>query len=126
MLTDAERAKAKIYLGYNARSDLYDTGLDTALDAVSDDEDWSAVVTTLLVEIEAVETKLIDAHKRLKAVRVGTIGLDEPRGSSWRELTGLRWEGMRLTGKLSTILGVDRVNNVFSGGSTRQGGRNEF
>jgi hypothetical protein len=67
------------------------------------------IVIALLTDLAGIETKLLDSHKRLKAVKVGSIELDAFK----TEIIGLRSEGMRLTGKLSVSLGVERRHNVF-------------
>lgn len=116
-LTATQKAKVTAFLGWSAFYAQTDSALNNAFGALETEPEMEALVISILTDLEAIEVKLIDAHKRLKAIRVGTIGLDEPRGQSYRELSGLRWEGMRLTGKLSSIMGVERRHNVFGSGS---------
>ena len=68
----------------------------------------------LLASIKDIDTKLVSAHGRLKAMKVGSIGLP---GSG--EITELKREGRRFIGRVADILGVPVLGDYFGGSSRR-------
>lgn len=74
------------------------------------DSDTQALVVGLIASLVDVDAKLLDAHTRLKAKKVGSIELTLDG-----ELMSLRSEGRRFAGRLATILGVEVQHDVFSG-----------
>jgi hypothetical protein len=115
MLTAAQKAKVRTYLGWSAQYAQTDHALEGAFDGLATQPEHEALVIALIADIDGIKTKLLDSHKRLKAVKVGSIELDGMR----TEIAGLRWEGARLTGEMSAIMGVERKHNIFSSGSGR-------
>jgi hypothetical protein len=132
MLTATQKAQVRTYLGWSPRYGGTDSALENAFAALVLEPEHEVIVIALLTDLAGIETKLLDSHKRLKAVKVGSIELDAFK----TEIIGLRSEGMRLTGKLSVGLGVERRHNVFgtdsgprawwSGPSYGSGDRNYF
>lgn len=86
------------------------------MDALATEPEHETQVIALLAEVLDIETKLKTSHARLKATKVGSIELNALQV----EMTGLRLEGMRHTGKMAAILGVERRHNIF-GSSSRTG-----
>ena len=68
----------------------------------------------ILAELVAIDLKLEDAHKRIKANKVGSIDLPIQN-----EIRMLRSEGRRHVSRMATVLGVEVRHDVFSGGSNR-------
>ena len=117
-LTLQQRADVRRYLGWSAQFSQTDNALENAFDGLETQPEHETQVVSLLTEISDIRTKLLDSHNRLKAIKVGSIGLDTYRS----ELAALRDEGMRLTGELASIMGVERRHNIFGNGSpSRQG-----
>jgi predicted nucleic acid-binding Zn-ribbon protein len=117
-LTLQQRADTRRFLGWSAQFSQTDNALENAFDGLETQPEHEAQVISLLAEIESIRTKLTDSHNRLKAVKVGSIELN----TYHMELTALRDEGMRLTGELASIMGVERRHNIFSNSSpSRQG-----
>lgn len=116
-LTAQQRAEVRRVLGWSAQYSQTDSALEGAFDGLATEPEHETQVIELLADIALVRAQLIDSRKRLKATKVGSIELDTMR----KEMAALRWEGMRLTGELASIMGVERRNNVFgSGGSLNQ------
>jgi len=113
-LTAQQRADVRTALGWSARFHQFDSRLEQAFDALATEPEHETQVIALLAEVVDIKTKLKDAHKRLKALKVGSIELNALR----IELTGLRLEGMRHTAELAAILGVERRHNIFGSGSS--------
>lgn len=112
-LTATQKAEVRRSLGWPARFFQYDTRLEQAMSAIETQPEHEAQVIEILASVVDVKEKLLDAHKRLKASKVGSIELDTLR----EETMGLRMEGRRFTGELSAILGVPRKHDIFSSGS---------
>lgn len=119
-LTEAHRASIENYLGWSARFRQMDSALDQAMDAIATLPEREALITNaltaappgILAALADIDAKIIKAHGRLKADKVGSIELN--RG----ELGQLRSEGRRFVNRLSRLLGVEIRANVFgSGGS---------
>lgn len=116
-LTDAERAKIRLYLGWSSRFFASDSALEQALNAIDGLPEALALIQNaidgsppgLLAALEDVDAKLVASHSRLKASVVGSITLNQG------ELAELRREGKRLTSRLATLLGVEVVRDVWSG-----------
>lgn len=77
-----------------------------ALDTTPESE---AIVTSLLASLADIDQKLVAAHARLKASNVGSIALNGA------EVSQLRGEGRRFSGRLAGLLGVELRLDAFSG-----------
>lgn len=112
-LTLAQKADVRTSLGWSAQFAQTDNALENAFDGLAANPEHEALVVTLLTDIAAVKAQLIDARKRLKGKKVGSIELD----AFQHEMAALRWDGMRLTGELAAIMGVERRHNIFGSGT---------
>jgi len=74
------------------------------------DSDTRDIVGELLLSLVDMDEKLVDAHKRIKARKLGTIDLMEEK-----EIGILRSEGRRFVGRLAALLGVEVRQDVFAG-----------
>jgi hypothetical protein len=64
----------------------------------------------LLALLQDIDNKILNAHGRLRASKVGSIELNPV------EIHMLRAEGRRLVGRLCALLGVERGEDVFGEG----------
>jgi hypothetical protein len=116
-LTDAQKAKVRFYLGYQDQFRDMNTTLESQLDAGLS-ADAETLVTATITQLESVDTKLVAAHTRLKAIKVGSITL-----SGDGEIMALRSEGRRFVGRLASLYGVQPISDVFAeGGASSMGG----
>lgn len=119
MALDAtQKANVRTSLGWSAQFSQTDNALENAFDGLAAEPEHEALVIALLADIAAVKAQIIDARKRLKGLKVGSIELDAFRS----EMAALRWDGARLTGELATIMGVERRHNIFGSGSPSRTG----
>ena len=109
-LTETQKIEVRTYLGWSDRFHQTDSRLEQALAAIDMRPDSELKVESLLASIADIETKLTDAHGRLKARNVGSIALEAEI-----ELGALRSEGRRFVGRLAILLGVECRHDVFSG-----------
>lgn len=110
-LTPEERASVRLYLGWPARFYQAEPALEQSMNALDQSDDAThGVVISLLASLADVDAKLVDAHNRLKAKKVGSIELMEDK-----EVQMLRSEGRRFAGRLAAVLGVEIRHDVFSG-----------
>lgn len=117
-LTATQKADIRNALGWSAQFSQTDNALENAFDGLETQPEHEAQVIALLADIALVKAQLVDARKRLKGLKVGSIELDAFRS----EMAALRWEGQRLTGEMAAIVGVERRHDIFSSGSPgRQG-----
>lgn len=114
-LTATQRADVRLTLGWPAQFHQTNSRLEQAMNALDTEPEHEAQVIALLASVVDIDTKLVDAHKRLKAVKVGSINLDTLRS----EIAGLRMEGRRFVARLASILGVPTQNDYF--GSSARG-----
>lgn len=114
------KADIRTRLGWSGRWHQSDSRLEQAMSALetqSEHEKWITNSLTpdvnepigLLASCEDIDTKLVDAHGRLKAMKVGSIEL--PGGNEIREL---RKEGARFVATIASILGVEVRHNYYS------------
>lgn len=108
MLTAAQKADIRYYLGYATRHHNADTILESAMDAIANDPDGEALVIATITKIKAVDTKLEAAQDRLKAMEVCDIKLGHKE-----EVCGLRSEGRRLVGRVASTLGCPVRHDSF-------------
>lgn len=118
-LTAAQKAEVRRWLGWPARFHQFDSRLENAMDALATEPEHEAQITNpltgtppgILAELDDIDAKLRDAHKRIKASEVGNIKLNNGREIAW-----LRREGRRHTRRLAALLGVERRVDVFGSG----------
>lgn len=123
-LSSTQKAAVRLYMGRTARYGQIDGDLERAFSAIESTPEHEAQITNLiggsppglLALLQDVDTKLTAAHGRLKASQVGSIQLNAS------ELAMLRSEGRRFVTRLSAILGVPRLADVYSGGGGTFGG----
>lgn len=73
-----------------------------------------AIVLAAIVDCKAADVELLDAHKRLKAVKVGSIEL--PKSG---EIRMLRDEGRRHVGRIASTMDVEVRHDVYSSSAPR-------
>ena len=120
-LSEADKAKIRMYMGWSPRFFQTDVALEQAMNAV---DNLPEVLTLLqnpingtppgvIASLEDIDAKLVTAHARLKADKVGSIQLNR------NEMRQLRKEGKRLVSRLATYLGTEVKRDVFSGSLPR-------
>lgn len=120
-LTAAQTVSIRHYLGYDTRmlnTDPSQYIVQSAIEYLNQTgkEEDLALVTNgltdsppgLLARLYDIETKLLSAHNRIKAVQVGSIKLQP------QEIAMLRSEGRRAVNGLATLIGVPVARDVFS------------
>lgn len=109
MLTDAQKAKVRLYLGF---PDLYryqNVRLESALDAISSEVETNVI--SILARIAAVETRL---DGTLTTAGLSSVGAGDPEFYEGAKLKEIRSEGRRLCGQLSMLFGVPLQGDAFS------------
>lgn len=109
-LTDEQKADIRYYLGWPERFHQTDSRLEQAMSAVAAQPEGEALLIAGIASCQDIDTKLVDAHGRLKALKVGSINL--PGG---QEIEKLRDEGRRFAGRMANTLGVEVRYDVFGG-----------
>ncbi len=112
MLTNGQRMQIRLYLGWSERFHQTDSQLEQAMNALdsSQSTDAEALILTVIMALIDIDTRLVDALRRLKATQVASITLPGPM-----EIAMLRSEGRRLVGRIASLLGVEVRHDVFSG-----------
>ncbi len=114
--TSVERAKIRWYLGWSARFHQTDARLEQAMNAV--DQETGDATHDLIVEkltaMDDLNTRIVAAYDRLKALKVGSIDLP-----SHGEIGMLRSEGRRLGGAVAAAFGVETRHDVWSGSGNK-------
>jgi hypothetical protein len=113
-LTSAQKADIRYFLGWSARFQQTDSRLEQAMSAIATVPDSEALVITAIASCKTIDTNLVDAWKRLKAIKVGSIALPVRN-----EINTLRSEGRRFASRIASTLGVEIRADVFSGTSYR-------
>jgi len=108
-LTASDKADVRFFLGWSARFHQSDSRLEQAMSALDTEPEAEALVLAAIVSCKDIDTKLTDAHGRLKAMKVGSIDLPGDR-----EIQTLRKEGRRHVGRIALTLGVEVRHDVFS------------
>lgn len=115
-LSPTERAKVREYLGWTQRYFQTDSRLEMAMNSLDASAEALLLVQDtlanggLLASLADIDAKLVNAHKRIKVAKVGTIELPGKM-----EIGILRSEGRRFVGRLASLLGVEVRHDVFSG-----------
>ena len=114
--TPTERAKVRWYLGWSARFHQMDSRLEQAMNAVDMEptDDTRNLIVANLTAMDGLNTRIVDAYNRLKALKVGSIDLP-----SHGEIGMLRSEGRRLGGQVAAALGVETRHDVWSGSGNK-------
>jgi hypothetical protein len=108
-LSDDDKFRVRLYLGWSERFHQFDSALEHALNALADSSPAETKIVALLAECERIDTAITAAEGRLKATTVGSIDLNGA------EINQLRDRGRQFVGRIATILGVDVRNDVYSG-----------
>lgn len=116
-LTDDEKARVRMYLGWSARFGQTDTALERAMSAIEQQPADLALAREHLAELARIDTSIRASESRLKASQVGTITLNAG------ELSALRSRGEERVGRLATLFAVETRNNAYRpGGVAWRGG----
>lgn len=100
-------------MGWPQRYRQSDSLLEQALNYLDTDDDMQAIVTgSILPAIEDIDCKLKTAQLNLQAAKVGEI---ETR---LQEISWLRSEGRRWTGRLASLLAVPLQHDYFGSDSS--------
>lgn len=108
-LTEDQKFKIRLYLGWSERFHQHDSALEQAMSALETRPPAEAGVVSLLAECERIDADITAAEKRLKASSVG------PATLNGQEINQLRDRGRQFVGRIASILGVEVRNDVFSG-----------
>lgn len=112
--TETQKVEIRTWLGWSERFHQENTALEMAMSAVGQIAEAQAKVEEILTKLDSIETAITSALGRLKALKVGSIGLPGEK-----EIAVLRQEGRRWVGKLADRFGVDVEDDVFSPGRRR-------
>jgi hypothetical protein len=107
--TDDNKARIRMYLGYQARFAQFDSVLERALSALDGAEFAAeqALVLEHLAECIRIDAAIVTAERRIKARTVGTIGLNG------REIEDLRDRGRTEVARMARALGVPVRGDAF-------------
>ncbi len=122
MFTDTEKADIRRALGWPARFHQHDSRLEHALVALDSLTEHQTQIRELLESVADCRTALTDSWKLLKASKVDNIEMKTLN----EHIVGLRWEGRRLVGEISSIMGVPVWGDSFGGGGYRSRGFSGF
>lgn len=114
-LTAVNKADIRYFLGWSARFHQSDSRLEQAMSALETEPEAETLVLAAVDSCKDIDTKLLDAHNRLKALKVGSIDLP-----GQLEVETLRREGRRHVSRIAATLGVEVRHDVF--GSTKYRG----
>lgn len=110
--TLAEKVDIRLYTGWSGRWHQVDSDLERAMSAIETEPEAETLIRGLLVSCRDIDAKMVDAHGRLKAMKVGSIDL-----TGGGELDELRGEGRRFSGRICSHLGVDFREDCWAGAS---------
>jgi hypothetical protein len=118
--TEAQKRDIYFFCGWPQKNVQVNTALEHAIARTAENTDqWALVINAvngsppgLLPLLWQQWQRILDAHGRLKALKVGSIELSGPG-----EINMLRKEGQRLVGALCSLLGVESDGDVFMPGS---------
>lgn len=108
-LTDDQKFKVRLYLGWSERFHQFDSELEQAMSALETHPSAETGVIGLIADCERIDAAITAAEGRLKAMVVGSIELNGG------EINQLRDRGRQFVGRMASILGVTVRNDVFSG-----------
>ena len=114
-LPETTKNQIRKYLGAPLVTTNANTAIEMALGSLDGaSSDVQTVVTGLVSDLAAIDTKLIDSHSRTKVLTIGNLGLP-----GQNEAYILKSEGRRLVGRLAAAMGVSAIHDVFSGAVNR-------
>ncbi len=122
-LTDAQRARVRMLLGYSPRYRSYEghpsMSIESAMSSIASYPEDEIRITTILDELTSIDTSITSARERLQAKAVGSITLN-----SDMEIAQLRAEGRRFVKAIANILSIKVLDNFYagSGGGANGGG----
>lgn len=132
-LTQAQAVSIRHYLGYDTMllntdaSQYLVQGAIDQLNQAGKEEDLALVTNPLtanppglLARLYDIEAKLLKAHSRIRALRIGSIHLQP------QEIAMLRSEGRRAVNGLSTLIGVAVNRDVFGDLGVAASGRSNW
>lgn len=109
-MTDAQRAKVRLYLGYSDQSSGFYSRLEGAITVLLPEGEEEVVCA--LEDLELVEGQLRDARRRQKVYKAEDVTL-----AGHDEIIALYKEGNRLAERISTILGTPILRYPFGSAS---------
>ena len=123
-LSETQKATVRLYCGWQARFLDIESRLEEAMRSLATQPESEALITNalnvsppgILAILADLDTKIRAAYARLQASAVGSITLNPA------EVAVLRMEGRRYVGRLCSILGIPRGEDVFSPGSGSRNG----
>lgn len=107
-LTDDEKARIRMYLGWTARFSQTDTALERAMSALDMMPSELVLTREHLAELTRIDAAIVTAEGRFKADQVGSITLSQS------ELSRLRSRGHERCARLARQLGVPMKGGPFS------------
>lgn len=113
-LTDTNKADIRLYMGYSARFHNSDSILEFAIDALDSDPEAETIVLGIIVDLQAIDTRIDAVYDRLKATKVCEIEV-----AGCKEIKVLRSEGRRKVGRMASTLGCPVRHDAFSSSSYR-------
>lgn len=113
--TNAQKVQIYHYMGYANRYFQVYSSLLYAIGVIENDADASTFVLNTITSLQAIDTSIVDAYRRIKADQVGEIKLP-----AYKEIAILRSEGRRLVNSLELILGVNKLGDVYGIGNRRR------
>lgn len=108
--TEAQRVQIRLFLGWPARYFQEESALEQSMNGIENEPDTVASVVVILARIADIDAKVTACYTRIKALKVGGIGL-----TGQLELGALRSEGMRVTSHLASTLGIEIRNDYWTG-----------
>jgi hypothetical protein len=110
--TPTQKTSIRFYLGYQDQFRHINTSLEQQLVEGGISAEAEVVVIDLLGSLATTDAELVNAHKRMKASKVGSIFLND------RELSMLRSEGRRFVWRLASVFGITPRNDVYGDGTS--------
>lgn len=115
-LSEDEKARIRLYLGYPANNRNPDWKLEGAMSAVQSNASEVALIRALLAELQAVDDGLTSSRGRQKVLKADGVEL-----AGGQELRELNREGRRLVERLARLLAVESRGAAFGGSGVMTG-----
>lgn len=113
-LSETEKTRIRMLLGWGARFWQLETRLENAMEAVSSTlPEETSKIQAILVLLTDIDTKITEALGTVGVTGVSSIKLDSDQG-----LSHLRREGKRLVEAIATVLQTEIKQNYYSQGMT--------
>lgn len=112
MFTNLEKTQVRDYLGWTAKYQQFDSGLERAFSFVANltaggDSSVEDQVRVMLAKVIAIESELDSARARFKADQVGPIKLNR------MEIVQIVQRGESYIGRMARLLGVEARGYAF-------------